>query len=79
MSKPKDKHTEICSSCVTGTLRPGMTREELLGIDLGTYPDLRCGACGESYLDKEAMTGLETRAKELGVWGSSRSPDDRRA
>ena len=79
MSKQKGNPTEVCPSCGRGKLRPWMSREELKGIDLERYPALRCDACGESYLEKEAMIRLETRAKELGVWGSSRSPHDRRA
>jgi hypothetical protein len=78
MSTPKVSRTEVCSSCGKGKLRPWMSREEIGGIDLGRYLALRCDACGESYLEEEAMLRLESRAKELGVWGSSRSLGDRR-
>ena len=59
----------ICPSCGRGRLWPRDTGEELLGIDLGTYPALVCDTCGETYLDANAMTRLEARAKELGIWG----------
>ena len=71
MSKKKVKAAEICPSCGGGRLWPQESREELLGIDLGTYPSLVCDTCGESYLDGDAMARLEARARELGIWGSS--------
>lgn len=71
MPSQKVKATEICSSCRRGRLRPQKSREELLGIDLGTYLSLVCDTCGESYFDRGTMARLEARAKELGIWGSS--------
>lgn len=71
MSRQKVKAREICPSCGGGRLRPQESREELLGIDLETYPSLVCDSCGESYLNRQSMAPLEARAKELGIWGSS--------
>ena len=60
---------ETCPVCGKGKLRRGETKEEMFGIDLGTYPADVCRECGESFIDEDAMTRLEARAKELGLWG----------
>ena len=44
-------------------------REQMFGVDLGEYPAEICDACGESFVDQKAMRKIESRAKELGIWG----------
>lgn len=61
--------TSKCPVCRKGELRRGKVREEMFGIDLGTYPAEVCDACGESFVDLEAMEKMETRARKLGLWG----------
>jgi|SRR3990172_5122842 len=63
--------TAECPACGKGRLRGGYPHQELLGIDLGTYPALVCNACGESFLNPTAMSHLEAKAKTVGLWGSS--------
>lgn len=58
-----------CPACGKGTLKRGKAKEEMFGVDLGTYPADVCDACGESFVDAEAMDRIEVRAKELGLWG----------
>ena len=58
-----------CPVCGKGKLRRGETREEMFGIDLGTYPADVCKECGESFIDTVAMKRVEAKAKELGLWG----------
>ena len=59
----------MCPTCGKGRLRRDQVREEMFGIDLGTYLAEVCDACGESYLDSEATAEIEGRAKKLGLWG----------
>jgi len=58
-----------CPVCGKGKLRRGKAREEMFGIDLGEYPAEICDACGESFVNQDAMKKIEARAKEMGLWG----------
>ncbi len=58
-----------CPVCGKGKLRRGEIKEEMFGVDLGTYSADVCSACGESFIDADAMRRVEARAKELGLWG----------
>lgn len=41
----------------------------MFGVSLGEFTGETCGACGETFLDEEAMAELEQRARAAGVWG----------
>lgn len=41
----------------------------MFGVSLGKFPAEICGSCKETFLDEAAMTELERRAREAGVWG----------
>ncbi len=58
-----------CPICEKGDLRNGEVEEEMFGVALGKFPAEICDKCGESFLDEEAMTKIEHKAKELGIWG----------
>ncbi|MFQ5908936.1 MAG: YgiT-type zinc finger protein [Thermoplasmata archaeon] len=58
-----------CPVCKKGDLVPGEVKEEMFGVSLGTYPADVCTECGESYVDGETMDAIESKAKELGLWG----------
>lgn len=58
-----------CPVCNKGVLRRGTIREEMFGVELGTYPGEICDRCGESFLSAASMDKIEERAKELGLWG----------
>lgn len=58
-----------CPVCGKGVLRSERVREEMFGVDLGTYEGEVCDKCGESFLSSESMERVEVRAKELGLWG----------
>ncbi len=58
-----------CPVCGKGKLRRGKIREQMFGVDLGEYPAEICDACGESFVDQNAMKKIEARAKKLGLWG----------
>ncbi len=60
---------EKCPVCGKGHLRPGRIREEMFGVDLGTYDGEICDRCGESFLGASAMRQVEERAKEVGICG----------
>lgn len=60
---------EECPVCGEGTLRPKRVREEMFGIELGTYDAEVCNQCGEVFFTPESVTAIERRAKELGLWG----------
>jgi hypothetical protein len=60
---------ESCPVCGKGSLRSRRLREEMFGVDLGTYDALICDKCNESFLTSKSMDRLESRAKELGLWG----------
>lgn len=61
--------TAKCPACSKGALRRGKVREEMFGVDLGEYPAEICDACGESFVDQDAMKEIEARAKKAGLWG----------
>lgn len=61
--------TEKCPQCGDGILRAKRVREQMFGVDLGTFDAEVCDHCGESFLTSESMDRLEARAKELGLWG----------
>lgn len=58
-----------CPSCGKGALRKAKVRERMFGVDLGEFPGEKCGSCGETFLDEAAVTDLERRAKDAGIWG----------
>ncbi len=58
-----------CPICGKGELRRGKVHEEMFGVDLGEYPGQICDACGESFVDQDAMREVEARAKAAGLWG----------
>ena len=60
---------ERCPICGKGALRTGRVQEAMFGISLGSYEGEVCDNCGESFLGAKAMDALETKAKELGLWG----------
>ncbi len=60
---------EQCPVCGKGTLRPKRVREEMFGIELGTYAAEVCNECGEVFFTSESVSAIEDRAKELGLWG----------
>ena len=60
---------ERCPICGKGALRTGHVQEAMFGISLGSYEGEVCDNCGESFLGAKAMDVLETKAKELGLWG----------
>lgn len=61
--------TENCPVCGKGALRPKRVHEEMFGIALGTYDAEVCDYCGETFLTAESVDKIESRAKELGLWG----------
>ena len=58
-----------CPVCGKGNLRPAMVEEKMFGFPLGTYKGEVCDKCGESFLPQEAMSEIEKKAKEIGIWG----------
>ena len=62
-----------CPVCEKGSLRTGRIEETMFGIPLGKFPAEVCDRCGESFLGESAMKKVEARAKELGIWGLSKS------
>ena len=61
-----------CPVCSEGKLKIGKVKEELFGVFLGEYKAEICDKCGESFVDEETMLAIETKAKELGIWGLSK-------
>ena len=61
--------SERCPDCGKGTLRPERVREEMFGMELGTYAAEVCDRCSETFLTGESVDKIDTRAKELGLWG----------
>ena len=61
--------TMECPVCGKAMMHRGKIREEMFGVDLGTYSARICEACVESFVDQEAMRKIEARAKEMGLWG----------
>ena len=44
----------------------------MFGVDLGTYPGLKCSVCGEVFTGGEVMDKIEAAAKQKGIWGLGR-------
>lgn len=57
-----------CPMC-KGKLRKKKIKEEMFGIELGKFPALVCGKCGESYTDEKTTKKIEAIAKKKGIWG----------
>jgi hypothetical protein len=55
--------------CGKGFLEPARIREEMYGVDLGTYEGEKCSECGETFLQPDEVRRSEEKAKELGIWG----------
>jgi YgiT-type zinc finger domain-containing protein len=62
-----------CPMCDKGTLKRGKVEEEMFGISLGKYDAEVCNKCGESFFSQEAMQKMETKAKELRIWGLAKN------
>ncbi len=62
-----------CPLCDKGTLKKGKIEEEMFGISLGKYDAEICDKCGESFLDDVAMKRIESKAKEIGIWGLAKN------
>jgi len=62
-----------CPVCEKGNLKKGQIDEVMFGVSLGKFGGEVCDNCGESFLNENAMKKVEDRAKELGVWGLSKS------
>lgn len=58
-----------CPVCQEADLKPARVRERLFGVELGEFDGEECPACGETFLDEEAMAAIERKAREAGVWG----------
>lgn len=62
-----------CPVCGKGSLKKAQVEESMFGVSLGKFSGEVCDCCGESFLDDMAMRKIEARAKELGIWGLSKS------
>jgi hypothetical protein len=62
-----------CPVCDKGTLKKGQIEEAMFGVSLGKFTAEVCDNCCESFLNESAMKKVEERAKELGIWGLSKS------
>jgi len=60
---------ESCPACRTASLQRKPVRQEMFGVDLGSYSAEVCNGCGESFLTGQSMDKIWARAKELGLWG----------
>ncbi len=58
-----------CPVCEKGKLKEGTIEEEMFGVSLGKFKAEVCDKCNESFIDETAMKQLETKAKQLGIWG----------
>ncbi len=61
--------SDQCPVCGKGSLRTKKVREELFGVDLGTFEAEVCDACGETFFPAASVDRIQARAKELGLWG----------
>lgn len=41
----------------------------MFGVDLGAYEAEVCDACGEVFFTSQSVDRIESRARELGLWG----------
>ena len=62
-----------CPVCGKGSLKSAQVEESMFGVPLGKFSGEVCDCCGESFLDEAAMRRIEALAKELGIWGLSKS------
>lgn len=60
---------EKCPVCRRGSLRLKRVREEMFGVDLGSYDAEVCSHCGEVFFTAESVDQIEARAREVGLWG----------
>jgi ribosomal protein L40E len=60
---------EKCPLCAVGNLRSKKVREELFGVPLGVFDAEVCEKCHEVYFTADSVDKIESRAKELGLWG----------
>ena len=60
---------EKCPVCGQGNLRTKRVNETMFGVDLGTYDAEVCGDCGEVFFTSQSVDQIESRARELGLWG----------
>ena len=58
-----------CPICEKGNLQSGKFKEEMFGVDLGSFPAQLCSKCGESFTDEKTTKLIEEAAKEKGIWG----------
>lgn len=58
-----------CPVCGKGNLKPSMIEEKMFGFPLGKFKGELCDRCGENFLSQESMAEIETKAKEIGIWG----------
>jgi ribosomal protein S27AE len=58
-----------CPVCGKEVLRRALIREEMFGVELGTFDGERCSKCGETFLSAKSVQAIEAKAKELGLWG----------
>ncbi len=61
--------SEKCPNCNRGVLRPKRANETMFGVDLGTYDAEVCDVCEEVFFTAQSVDKIQTRAKELGLWG----------
>ena len=50
-------------------LKKGRIKEVMHGVELGIFPALVCGGCGESFTDDVTTKKIQSAAKKKGVWG----------
>ncbi len=62
---------EACPECETGKLQKKKTDYILLGQNLGSFDALICSKCDEKIFTGEALTLIEKKAKQKGLWGLS--------
>jgi transposase-like protein len=57
-----------CPVC-SGAIKKGIIREEMFGVDLGTFPGLICSKCNETFMDQKTTKLITEAAKKKGLWG----------
>ena len=58
-----------CPVCGRANLRRERRHAEQDGFDLGVYVAEVCPACGEVFWMERDVTKMETKAKQIGIWG----------
>ena len=61
-----------CFNCGKSKLAAKKVDFVQFGMHFGKYDVLVCSACDETVFEGKVSKQIETRAKELGVWGLSR-------